>query len=95
MSSSPNKNNSPKIIIRFLPKVSLFYAILLLISIILTRISGPFPNYPPIDKNPIPWDEVWLELPRLIITTLFVSMIFYMGLYWDWYAKNKKSEEEE
>ncbi len=95
MSSNSNKNNISKIVINFLPKVFLFYAILLLISIILTKISGPFPNYPPIGKNPIPWDEVWLELPRLIITNFFVSMIFFMGLYWDWYAKNKKSEEDD
>lgn len=84
-----------KIIKSFSVKILICFVIILTVNVLSVKIGGSFPNYPPIDKHPIPWNEVWLEIPRLLLISLFGSFLFTMGLYWDWYAKNKKSEEDD
>jgi hypothetical protein len=59
-----------------------------LFLILLTKIGGEFPNYPPVGKKPISWADVVNRIPHLIIVSIFISIIFSWVLYWDWLKKH-------
>jgi hypothetical protein len=72
------------------PKVFISFVLILLFLILLTKIGGEFPNYPPVAKKPISWGDLVNRIPHLIIVSFFISIIFSWVLYWDWIKKNNK-----
>ncbi|MFW5879516.1 MAG: hypothetical protein ACOCUV_01695 [bacterium] len=83
-----------KVIKYLIPKALLCFVIIFIIGLLLTKIGGSFPNYPPTEKRSIPWDEVIIEIPFLIITSFFVSIIFSIGLYWHWLSKANENDDK-
>lgn len=81
-----------KIFRNLFPKLIISFLLILLFITTLTKIGGEFPNYPPIDKKPISWNEVVERLPHIILVSSFISLIFCFVLYWDWLNKNKNSK---
>lgn len=73
------------------PKIAISFFLILLFLILLTKIGGEFPNYPPVEKKPISWEEVVDRIPHLIIVSILVSIIFSWVLYWDWLKKHNNS----
>lgn len=84
-----------KLIPKLIPTTILAFVIISLVTIITTKISGPFPTYPATDFHSISWQEVKLEIPRILITSFFGSIVFYFGLYWDWLKKEKQNSDTE
>ncbi len=79
-----------KFIPKLIPPTIIAFVLISLFAIVSTKIRGPFPNYPPTDFQSISWQEVILEIPRILITSFFISIVFYIGLYWDWLKKKSK-----
>ena len=73
------------------PKIVISFFLILLFLILLTKIGGEFPNYPPVEKKPISWGEVVDRIPHLIVVSIFVSIIFSWVFYWDWLNKHNNS----
>ena len=82
-----------KLIPKLIPATILAFVLISLFTIIITKIRGPFPNYPPTDFQSISWQEVKLEIPRILITSFFISIVFYIGLYWDWLKKENQNSD--
>lgn len=75
-----------------IPKALLCFVIVFIITLLLTKTGGSFPNYPPVEKRAIPWDDVINEIPFLLITSFFISIIFSIGLYWHWLSRHNDND---
>jgi len=79
--------------LKLLLKTFISFLVIFSALILLTKIGGPLTLYPPIDRQPMPWNEVYGELPRLVLASIVISGIAYLILYWDWFSKNKSKEQ--
>lgn len=72
-----------------IPKALLCFLFVFILTLILTKIGGEFPNYPPVEKRALPWADVVKEIPFITIKSTVVTIIFSIGLYWHWLNKGR------
>lgn len=72
-----------------IPKALLCFLFVFILTLILTKIGGEFPNYPPVGKRALPWASVIKEIPFIAIKSTVVTIIFSIGLYWHWLNKGR------
>jgi|LSQX01.3.fsa_nt_gb hypothetical protein len=70
-------------------KAGASFIVIFFVVLFITKIGGPLGNYPPIGRHSIPWSDVFDDITYILQVSFGITVIAYLGLYWDWYSKNK------
>jgi hypothetical protein len=62
-------------------KSLLFYLGSFIIFVLLVKMLGDFPTYPPTEKGPITWPEVWERLDFIFFGASLTTLIYLYALY--------------
>lgn len=62
-------------------KSLLFYAGSFTIFLLLVKMFGDFPTYPPTEKGPVTWPEVWERLDFIFFGASLTTLIYLYALY--------------
>jgi hypothetical protein len=66
-----------------------FFALSFFVFTLLVKFFGDFPTYPPINKNPLTWEEVLVRIDFIIFSSLITTFLFAYSLF---LGQNKKGK---
>lgn len=69
-------------------KSVLFYLGSFIVFLFFVKMFGDFPTYPPTEKGPITWTEVWKRLDFVFFGASLTTLIYIYALY----ASNKPNK---